>query len=137
MYISIWRLVEITPRMFEDAMGEMDNSFEESDVISNITEQFNKSSQVKILEHNESKYGEQLLILGKIKNTGKTDVSSIQLEAELFDSQGKFIFECAQYVSKTLKSGDVENFQIKCGCKGQATPQHSSLKIRVVSASTY
>ena len=130
-------VVKMSPHMYDDTMGEIEDSYEGSDVISNISEQFNKSSQIKILEHNEEKYGEQLLILGKIKNTGKTDVSSIQLEAELFNSQEKFIFECSKYISKTLKPGDIENFQIKCGCKGQATPQHSSLKVRVVSASTY
>ncbi len=131
-------IVGITPQMFEATMmEEMGEEFEANDAMSEFKSQFDKTTQVEILERYESKIGEQLLILGKIKNIGNDDVDSIQLEAELFDSEGKFVYECSEYISKRLKSEEVENFQIKCGCQGQATPAYSSLKVRVVSASSY
>jgi hypothetical protein len=37
---------------------------------------------VKVLEYRETKNGDQLLVLGKVKNQGTTPVSSIEIESD-------------------------------------------------------
>lgn len=100
-------------------------------------DQSDKTVQVKIVEFHESKRGEQLLILGVIENTGASNVSSIQLEAELLDDNKQMVYECSEYISNKLKGGEKENFQIKCGCGNQPVPAYSSVSLRVVGASNY
>lgn len=96
-----------------------------------------KTGQVKIVKYHESKNGEQLLILGVTENTGNSAVGSIRIEAELLDDNGQMVYECSEYISKKVKAGEKENFQIKCGCSDQLAPEHSSVSLRVVSASSY
>jgi len=98
---------------------------------------FDKTDQVRILEYREVKNGDQLLILGKIQNQGAKPVSSIHLEVELFDASKQLVYECSDYVSRKLKQGDVENFQVKCGCGNQPAPAYQSLTVRVVQASSF
>ncbi len=112
-------------------MGSSDN------YMSDISSRLNRTSQIEILEQREQNNGEQLLILGKIKNTGNKIASSIQLEAELLDSEGVFVYECSEYISKKLKPGDIENYQIKCGCGDSPLPAYKSITVRVVSASGF
>jgi hypothetical protein len=96
-----------------------------------------KTNQVRIIQFREVKNGKQLLILGTIENTGETPVGSIQIEAELLDSSRQMVFECSEYISKKLKKGENENFQVKCGCGDQPLPEHKSVSVRVVQASNY
>lgn len=106
-------------------------------LVSDISSEFNRAKQIQILEQREQKHGEQLLILGKIKNSGDNKASSIQLEAELLDSEGTFVYECSEYVSKELQPGETENYQIKCGCGKTPLPNYNSITVRVVSASGF
>jgi hypothetical protein len=96
-----------------------------------------KSNQVKITQFRESKNGKQLLILGTVENSGETSVSSVRIEAELLDGNKQMVFECSEYISKKLKKGDKENFQIKCGCGDTPAPAHKSISLRVVNATSY
>jgi hypothetical protein len=81
--------------------------------------------------------GGQLLILGSIRNNGSKPASSIQLEAELFDVNDKFVYECTEYISNEVMSGESENFQIKCGCRDSQLPEYSSINIRVIGAHSF
>ena len=103
----------------------------------NVISKFYRSDQIKILEYREKMYGEQLFILGSLVNEGVEDARSIRLEAELTDKNGNFVFECSEYVNKTVKPSEKENFQTKCGCGDRATPDYASVSVRVVGASTY
>jgi hypothetical protein len=96
-----------------------------------------KSQQIEILKFREKINGEQLLILGVIENTSNSSVSSIRLEAELLDGQKQMVYECSEYISKKLKAGEKENFQIRCSCGNRPTPKYSSVSLRVVGASSY
>ena len=91
-------------QIFDTGMDEMEDSFEAGGMASAFQSQFDKSTQIEIVEFHESKIGDQLLILGSIKNKGKSSVNSINIEAELFDSEGKYIYECSEYISKTSGS---------------------------------
>jgi hypothetical protein len=97
----------------------------------------NRTDYITINEYKEKPIGDRLLILGVIENTGDKKVSSIQLEAELLNESGEFVYECSEYINSDLHPGDKENFQIRCGCNGQTIPEHSKVTVRVVSASIY
>lgn len=99
-----------------------------------ITSQLDAKKQIKIVSYEDKTKDGQLLIVGSLKNNGTKSTSSIQLEAELFDGNGKFVYECTEYISNDVLPMESENFQIKCGCKDSQLPKYSSLKIRVISA---
>ncbi|MES9942573.1 MAG: hypothetical protein ABW104_13865 [Candidatus Thiodiazotropha sp. 6PLUC2] len=111
----------------EEGMESVEQYMEESD----------KTSQIKIVEYQEKIHHEQLLILGVIENIGSTNISSIRLEAELLDESRVMVYECTEYISKRIKGGAKENFQIKCGCSGQPVPEYASVSLRIVGASSY
>jgi hypothetical protein len=113
--------------VMEEGMESVEQYIEESD----------KISQIKILKYSEKTHNEQLIILGVIENVGSTNVSSIRLEAELLDDNKEMVYECSEYISKKIKGGEKENFQIKCGCSGQSVPKYTSVSLRVVGASNY
>ena len=117
----------------------MEASFDSknNDVVSNFTSNFDLKDQIKIQDYREKRNGNQLLILGTIVNSGDKKASSIQLEAELKDKDGNFVYECTEYINKDLKPSDIENFQIKCGCGKNAIPEYSTINVRVVSANNY
>lgn len=99
-----------------------------------MTSQIDAKKQIEIVSYEDKTKDGQLLILGSIKNNGAKSASSIQLEAELFDDNDKFVYECTEYVSNNVMPGESENFQIKCGCIDSQLPKYSSLKIRVINA---
>lgn len=94
-------------------------------------------NRVKINSYNEQPIGGRLLILGTIENISDTKASSIQLEAELLNSSGEFVYECTEYINKDLQPGEVENYQISCGCGDTTIPEHTDITVRVVSISNY
>lgn len=96
-----------------------------------------KPSQLTIVQSKELKNGKQLLILGTVENKGESSVGSIRIEAELLDDHKQMVFECSEYISKKLKKGEQENFQIKCGCGDQPVPAYRSVSVRVVDAANY
>ncbi|MES9970742.1 MAG: FxLYD domain-containing protein [Candidatus Thiodiazotropha sp.] len=110
---------------------------DEMNPVAQYMEESDRTTQIKILEFSETIHNEQLLILGVFENSGTSHVSSIRLEAELLDENKKMVYECSEYISRKLKGGEKENFQVKCGCSGQATPEYDSVSLRVVSASSY
>lgn len=128
VYILGSQLLYAMPVMWQtDATETMAQFMEDAD----------KTRQVKITEFRESTDSNRLLILGVVENAGETPVSSIRLEAELFDDNKKMVFECSEYISKKLGKGERENFQINCGCGNQTVPEYSSISVRVISANNY
>jgi hypothetical protein len=113
------------PPMMEESINEQ------------LLANFDKSSSIKIVDYREEINEKRLLILGSIMNEGSENVSSVHLEAELLDSDDRFVFECSGTINKELKPGETENFQITCGCGDTIAPEHSRVNLRVVSASSY
>jgi hypothetical protein len=107
---------------------------EMSEVMSDMASDFDRSGQIKILKYHDKNNSGKVLILGAVENVGKKSVSSIELEAELTDKNGEFVYECSTYISRTMKPGDTENFQIKCGCGNDSIPAYNDVTVRVVSA---
>lgn len=109
----------------------------DADSASNYSEQFDRAASIKIENFRDESDGTRLLILGRIVNVGDSKARSIQLEAELFNQAGEFVYECSEYISKDLASQEAENFQIKCGCGNSPIPPYKEVTVRVVGASAF
>lgn len=118
-------------------MMEASLSTDEDGFMSGVMDRMDRKDQIIIKGFRETKSGNQLLILGSIENQGDKKTSSIQLEAELLNAEGEFVYECSEYISKDMQPGDVENFQIKCGCGDNSVPDYASVNVRVISANSY
>ena len=105
--------------------------------IPNIRAKQDLKDQIKIKGYKEIKRENRLLILGVVENTGPNSVSSVQMQAELFDSKGQFVLECDEFLSNIMQPKDEENFQISCGCTDAPVPEYESIKIRVLTARNY
>ena len=96
------------------------------------------SSDLTVTEFRDTRMGNDVLILGSVKNNGKKPLGSIEIEAEFFDASGKFIYEMSTELRRNkLQPQQVENFQITCGCKEKPFPDYKLVKVRVVSAGLY
>lgn len=116
--------------MSSSSDGESSGIFDASGIESTL----DRGKQIEIGDYEDKSKDGQLLILGVVTNKGDSSASSIQLEAELFDANEKFVYECSEYINNKVMPGETENFQIKCGCKDSQIPEYSSINIRVVSA---
>lgn len=132
VYILGTKLIYSMPSLWQPSAMESGK-----EVAEKFMSDSDKSGQVKIAQFREVKNGKQLLILGTVENTGETPVGSIRVEAELLDGNKQMVFECSEYISKKLKKGEKENFQIKCGCGDQPAPDHKSVSVRVVGANNF
>lgn len=92
---------------------------------------------IEIQSFKDVKEDNFVMVLGSIKNTGKEKISSVKLEAEFFNSNGDFVYEESEYISKSLAPNETENFAIKCGCTNRKFPEYTKVIVRVVSASNY
>lgn len=142
MYSGTALTILAMPSMIEASFeyednGLMSDESEYKEIMSNFTSDLDVSDQIKIKSYREQRNGNQLLILGSIENIGDKKASAIQLEAELSDEKGNFVYECSEYINKALNAGEVEKFQIKCGCGDNSVPSYVKVSVRVVSASNY
>ena len=80
--------------------------------------------------------GDELVILGRLKNEGKGTARNFAIEAELFDKDKKFVDVCREsFYTSTIKPGEERNFKVSCGgCRTRPFPAHASYTIRVASS---
>lgn len=96
------------------------------------------SADVEVMSFRDTRLGTEVLILGSVKNNGKKVLSSIEIEAEFFDEKGQFVYETSTTLRRgKLQPGQVENFQISCGCKDKPFPVYKRVKVSVVAARVY
>lgn len=95
----------------------------------------NYSNEVELGEYSDRMQGNQLLLTGHLINKAGVALERVELEAELFDEEGNFVYECSEYISKNIRSGETENFLIKCGCSKNGLPEFERFELSVVSAS--
>jgi hypothetical protein len=65
---------------------------------------------VTLLERKTS--GDQINVLGKLKNNGEHTWNRVTVEAEVYDKAGKFLDESSDYLSMTLAPDSEEYFRI-------------------------
>lgn len=92
---------------------------------------------IEVQNFHDVREGNFVMVTGSVKNIGKEKVNSIKLEAEFFNAKGEFVYEETEYVSKSIKPNEEENFVIKCGCTNRTFPEYTKVTVRVVSTSNY
>ncbi|MBU0533799.1 MAG: FxLYD domain-containing protein [Candidatus Omnitrophica bacterium] len=74
-------------------------------------------------------------VVGVVANTGSDAWGSINIEVELFDKEGKFVYECSEYIRGTLRPGEEENFVVDCsGCDKAPIPKFDHYEIKITNA---
>ncbi len=71
---------------------------------------YRKDLQIKVLE--TRKNDSNMEILGTIQNNGKTMWENIELDAEFYGPDGKFVDEASGRVSSSIEAGKTEHFKI-------------------------
>jgi len=79
----------------------------------------------------ETKHDGMTAIIGTVVNKGSSEVSSIQIQANLFN-HGKFVDQYSTYVSGKLKAGESKHFKISCGCANSPPAEHDSYKVEII-----
>lgn len=69
-------------------------------------------------------------ILGTIENPGEATDRHVNVYADLFDSEGKFIFQCKHQFLYGLRKGEIANFMIECrGMPKDLFERYASFKV--------
>ncbi len=120
-------------------VGDAALSDSEEYSVKEVYEDFNKSyaEQIFLSPFSENYQGGQLLITGQFTNNSEEDIHSLEIEAELFNAEGIFVYECAKSFYEKQAPGVTENYMIKCGCSKDGVPEYTTAKVRVVKASSY
>lgn len=93
-----------------------------------------KSGLLEITGYREVRTDGQMYIIGAVRNNGEEPLSSVQLEAEMYDADAEFVYECSEYISRSIQPGASENFRMVCGCKDQQLPEYSEIRMSVTNA---
>lgn len=88
--------------------------------------------KVVVTKHEKVKRDESFVILGTVENQSTDTVRLINVEVDLFDRDGKFVEQCAEYIRGTIRGGESRNFKVTCGgCKGKPVVEHETYKVRI------
>lgn len=75
-------------------------------------------------------------MLGTLTNNSDNEYRSVELEAELFDSHNKFIYECKEYLHEPMPPASSLNFKVSCHPLGKDVKEaYETYKLRVVHVS--
>jgi len=101
-----------------------------------MSREFSQDSGLIIKSHHEWFPTEDSFnVVGVVANTGSDAWSSISVEVEMFDKEGKFVYECSEYLSGTLYPGKEENFVVDCsGCNKAPIPEFDHYEIKITNA---
>ena len=76
--------------------------------------EYDESAKLNATVKNE-KIGNGLFsLLGEVSNNGEHSWQMVKLKAELFDKSGKFIEQCDEYISQTIRPNQTINFKLSC-----------------------
>ncbi|MEN3352644.1 MAG: hypothetical protein V7640_802 [Betaproteobacteria bacterium] len=107
-----------------------------SQIMEESTKAFSSADGIKIVNHEKSMRGEEVVVTGQLTNEGQSTARNFTLEVELFDKNKKFVDVCREsFYSSTIKPGETRNFKVSCGgCRNRPTPAHASYTVRVSSS---
>lgn len=78
---------------------------------------------------------DHLEILGAIENQGKTTWENIELDAEFYDPEGKFVDEESGRVSSSIVPGQTEHFKIDIYSPSKRISENNvELKVKIADA---
>lgn len=93
---------------------------------------FKKDLLLTVLERQPTTSG--LDLLGRIENQGRRAWQSIEVEAEFYDRDGKFLGESAATVRSQVAAGESENFRISLRNPPLKSPEEGRLEVKVANA---
>ena len=71
-----------------------------------------------------------LSVLGTIENKGEATPRYVNVYADLFNKEGKFIYQCTHQFNEGLRKGQRSNFMIEChGMPPDLMPSYESYKV--------
>jgi hypothetical protein len=107
-----------------------------SHIMEESTKAFSSAEGVKVLNHEKAVRGDEIVVIGKLKNEGQATARNFSIEVELFDKEKKFVDVCREsFYSTTIKPGEERNFKVTCGgCRNRPVPAHASYTVRVGSS---
>lgn len=127
MYAA-YEMSSFTNDLYDDAIDGVDIFSEGDDSLIN---------EVMLSPVTETLQGTQLLIAGQFTNESGKELNSLEIEVELFDEKGTFVYECSKSFYEKIPVGLTENYLVKCGCSKHGVPDFSDVKVRVTKASVY
>ncbi|MBC7540376.1 MAG: hypothetical protein H7281_16250 [Bacteriovorax sp.] len=87
-----------------------------------------ETHRLKIISHKMKKDKDQMIILGEVKNEGTDSFSSIEIDAELYDSKKELIKIESGRISGNIRPGETRHFQvINCFEKGNSKNEIDSI----------
>ena len=130
---SFHEMTGMATDVYEEAFDE-EMEFEDVDY-----SEYDKSyvDQISLSPVKEKRQGVQLLITGQFTNESEKPINSLEIEAELFNKNGDFVYECTKSFYEKKEPGVTENYLIKCGCSQNGIPNYETVKVSVVKASPY
>ncbi len=97
--------------------------------------EFTSSTRLSVEWHEARSSNYNLHVLGAIKNDDETTWESVSVEVNLFDSDGKFIWQCGDYIPAPVWPGDTHKFHVDCnGVSSDPVPEHSTYTVEIVDA---
>lgn len=121
----------------EEYTVELDDEADGFSDVVNFYEDLDLTKEIKLGEYTERLSEGHLHIIGSVSNIGEQAAGSIEIEAELLDAQGNFVYECSEYIGSKVQPGASENFLMKCGCSRESVPEYATISLRVVEASAF
>lgn len=93
-----------------------------------------KSSLV-IKEHKMIINNENLVeIIGSVQNNSQFEWSGVNLEIELFDEDGNFVYECNDKIAGKVAPSQSENFKVECSTCSKSIPKFSKYEIKIIES---
>jgi len=87
-----------------------------------------------MVEHEKQLRGDDVVVIGHIKNEGKESVRSYSVQVELFDAKGKLVdvFRESQYA--IVRPGESRSFRVSSGsCRSRPVPPHETYTATILS----
>jgi hypothetical protein len=89
--------------------------------------------KVVILEHEKVVRGDDVIVLGKLKNEGPQTARSFAIQVELYDTKGRFVDMFRESYYGTLKVGEERHFRVASGsCRRHPFAEHATYKVVVL-----
>ncbi len=133
--VSVWEIEKFSSNSYEEAMGlsisELGDDGYESEEAKSYKNQISLSATSATMQ------GKQVLITGQYTVNSTKPIYTLELEAELFDKNGEFVYECTKSFYEQIDAGTVENYMIKCGCSENGIPNFETVKVKVSKATSY
>ena len=131
---SVYEMSNLALEGYDEVFGDLGEYTEEFVLDADEAELIKK---VSLSNMQEALQGKQLLVTGQFTNNSEQALNSLEIEVELFDESGAFVYECSKSFYEKMPVGVTQNYLVKCGCSEHGVPSYSSVKVNVIRASVY